>query len=241
MTAGGQSTAGDRRWQALADELAPARSLQRLDAASARIVAAFSIVASLLTGFGLIATGLANLPGLARVLSSLAAVLAIAALVVALRSQAVTVSPDLTLDNLLEVEQWYDAQFERRTRLARWATRLLVTAVIFAGLAALVSLAVGPGEEPTFAVTRTADTVTADVTLRDLQADQMATASVTVDGQAVAVTVFGPNPDGVATRTVTATKVPPTATVGVTVVAGTRNCTAALAPGAAPTSACRRS
>jgi hypothetical protein len=241
VTSVGQPTAGDRRWQALADELAPAKSLQRLDAASGRIITALSIVAPVLTGFSLLAAGLTNLSGWSRLLASLAAGAAIAALVVALRSQAVTVSRDLNLDNVLEVEQWYDAQFDRRTRLARWATGLLVAAVALAGVAALVSLTLGPHEAPTFAVARTADTVTADVTVRGLDPEQVANASVAVDRQVVAVAAFGPNPDGVATRSISATRVAPTAAVDVTVVAGPHTCTAALAPDAAPTATCRRS
>jgi hypothetical protein len=64
-----EPTAADRRRQALADELAPAKSLQRLDTASGRVVSTISVVATVLTGLGLLAAGLPNLPGIARALA----------------------------------------------------------------------------------------------------------------------------------------------------------------------------
>ena len=137
-------------------------------------------------------------------LAVVAAALAVAALLTALRGQTITVTHGLILDNRPEVEQWFAEQFPRRARLARWATGLLGCA----GLSAIVSLVVGGNEAPTLAVTRTADTVTVDVTFRGLDPDQIATARVTVDGQVVAVAAFGPGADGMASRTLTVAKVP---------------------------------
>jgi hypothetical protein len=234
----GEPSAADKRWQALADELAPAKSLQRLDAAGARVVATVSVVASVLTGLGLLAAGLANLPTAGRVLAVVAAVLAVAALVAALRGQAVTIAHDLNPNNRPELEAWFAEQFRRRARLARWANGLLVVAVGCAGLAAVMSLVVGGNEAPTLAVTRTADAVTVDLTFRGLDPDQVATATVTVDGQVVALAAFGPGVDGTATRTLSATKVPVRGAVVVEAQGGGSTCTATLTPGAPPTATC---
>ena len=237
----GEPTAADRRWQALADELAPAKSLQRLDAAGGRVVSTVSVVATVLTGLGLLAAGLSNLPGLGRGLAVVAAVLAVAALLAALAGQRVTVTHGLNLENRPEVEAWFAEQFPRRARMARWATGLLVTAVGCAGLAAVVSLLVGGNEAPTLAVTRTADAVTVDLTFRGLDPDQVATATVKVDGQVTALAAFGPGADGTATRTLTFAKVPAGGVVAVDAQGGTSMCTTTLRPGAEPMVTCRGS
>ena len=236
----GEPSAADKRWQALADELAPARSLQRLDAANARVVSTISVVASVLTGLGLLAAGLPNLPDVGRVLAVVAAGLAVAALLAALRGQTVTVTHDLNLDNRPEVEEWFAEQFPRRARLARWGTGVLVAAVACAGLAAVVSV-VGGNQTPTLAITRTADTVTVDLTFRGLDPGQIATATVTVDGQVAALAAFGPGADGTATRTLTVAKVPAGGAVAVEAQGGRAACTATLAPGAPPIATCRAS
>lgn len=238
MTSVRPETAEDRRWRALADELAPAKSLQRLDAAAARVVSTVSVVATVLTGLGLLAAGASNLPGPARVLAVAAAVVAVVALMVALAGQAVSVGRGLKLDNLAEVEQWYLRRFQRRAPLARIATILLVVAVACAGLAAVVSLLGGEDEAPTLAVTQTADAVTVDLTFRGLDPGQIATATVKVDSQVVAVAAFGPGTDGTATRSFTVAKVAVGGVVSVYAQGGASTCTATLQPGAAPTVTC---
>lgn len=57
----GSPTTREQALAALAAELTPAKSLQRLDTATARVVSTVSIVATLLTGLGLIAAGLGHL------------------------------------------------------------------------------------------------------------------------------------------------------------------------------------
>jgi hypothetical protein len=240
VTSVGEPTPADRRWQALADELAPAKSLQRLDAAGARVVATVSVVATVLTGLGLLTAG-SPLPALGRGLAVGAAVVAIAASLVALRAQTLSVSRGVRLDNLAEVEAWYRQRFEKRAPLARVATVLIVAAVGLAGLAAVVSLVVGGNEAPTLAVTRTGDTVTVDVTFRGLDLDEVATATATVDGQVVAVAAFGPGLDGTATRTLSIAKVPTTGAVVVDARGGRATCTSTLTLGVLPTAACRES
>jgi hypothetical protein len=241
VTGVGEPSAADKRWQALADELAPAKSLQRLDAAGVRVVSTVSVVATVLTGLGLLAAGLSNLPGVGRVLAVVAAALAVGALLVALRAQTVTVTRGLNPDIRSELEEWFAEQFPRRARLARWTTGLLVAAVGCAGLAAVVSLLARGNEAPTLAVTRTAEAVTVDLTFRGLDPEEVATASVKVDGKVVALAAFGPGVDGSAIRTVTATKVPLGATVDVEARGGEATCTATFTPGAAPTAICRQS
>ena len=77
----------------------------------ARVVSTVSIVATLLTGLGLVAAGLANLPTVARVL-------AIGAVGARVRRGAagaaradLAVIRDLNRENLAEVEDWYLQRF----------------------------------------------------------------------------------------------------------------------------------
>ncbi|WP_433784641.1 hypothetical protein ACQPX6_00240 [Actinomycetospora sp. CA-101289] len=234
----GELTDGDRRWLALADELAPAKSLQRLDTAASRVASTVSVVATVLTGLGLLAASLTTLPDPSRWLAVTAAALAIAALLVALAAQWVTVTRDLKPNDLAEVERWFNTQFSRRVRLARWAAGLLVASVACAGLAAGVSLLLGPRAAPTLGVTRTADAVAVDVTFRGVRPGQVATATVSVDGHEAARAAFGPAPDGTATRTLTLTGVPPGAAVTITSQAPGSTCGATAAPGGAPSVTC---
>jgi len=234
----GPPTPRQQAWAALAAELTPAKSLQRLDAATARVVSTVSIVATLLTGLGLIAAGLANLTDAARVLAGVSVGLAVLAVLAALAAQTVTITRGLNATNLRAVEDWYVRRFELRAPLARAASVLLVLATAAAGSAAVVTLVGAPAEPPTLAVTRTADpsppatsTLTADVTFRGLDAGQVASATVTVDGVVVAVAAFGPGPDGTATRTLSVGQVPAGGVVVVDSRAGDTACTATLAPG----------
>ena len=116
-------TADPRReeWAELADELAPAKSLQRLDAVAARVVSTVSVVATLLTGLGLVAAGLANLTVAARVL-------AVGAVVLAFGDRARAGRPDprriprLNRENLAEVEAGTCSGSRTGLRAPRWAT-----------------------------------------------------------------------------------------------------------------------
>jgi hypothetical protein len=118
---------------------------------------------------------------------------------------------------------------------------LLVAAIGFAGLAAAVSLVVGQSEAPTLALTRSGDALTVELTFRGLDPDKVATATVTVEGQVVAVAAFGPGADGTATRTLTVATVPASGVVAVDAQGGGSTCTATLEPGAAPIVTCRGS
>ena len=237
----GSPTPRQRAWVALAAELTPAKSLQRLDAATARVVSTVSIVATLLTGLGLVAAGLANLSGAARALAIVSVGLAVLAVLLALTAQILTITRGLNTNNLAEVEHWYRRRFEFRAPLTRAATILLAAAAFAAGAAAIVTLLGGP-DPPTFAVTRTTTPVaapaatsklTVEISFRGLDTDQIASATVTVDGTIVAAAAFGPTPEGTATRTLTVEQVPATAVVLVDARGGTAACTATLPPGRA--------
>lgn len=232
----GDPTPADREWKELAAELAPAKSLARLDAAATRVVSTVSIVATLLTGLGLVAAGLVNLTTVARVLAVGAVVLAFAAVVLALTGQTLAVIRGLNRENLAEVEQWYLDRFEDRAPRLRWATLLLVGAAALAGAAAVVTL-VGSSDQPTLAVTRTggaaAGKLTVDVTFRGLAAGQVATAVVRVDNTLVAQAAFEAGADGTASRTLAVEPVPAAGVVAVEAHGGAATCTATLRPAAA--------
>jgi hypothetical protein len=221
--------------------LAPTKSLQRLDAATGRVVTAVGLVAPVLTGLGLLAAGLPNLSVVGRVLAVVAAVLAVVALLLALWGQVVTVTRGLDVDNQPEIRRWFTEQFDRRSCLVQWSAGLLVAAVAAAAAAAVSSLVFSDGDEPTLSATRTADGMTADITFRRLDPGQFAVASISVEGQEVVQAAFGPGPDGTAARSLTATKVPAAAHVLVTAHAAEDTCTATFAPGRSPVVECKRS
>jgi hypothetical protein len=253
-------TPGQQAWAALGAELTPAKSLQRLDAATARVVSTVGVVATLLTGFGLVAAGVGNLSGGARGLAAVSVGLAFLAVLLALVAQTLTVTRGLNTNDLVEVRRWYTRRFERRAPLTAAATVVLVLAAAFAGLAAILTVTKGP-DRPTFAVTRTIDpagapvpgppapgapqpgasgtsTVTVEVTFRGLDDGQVASATVTVDGAVVAEARFSPGPDGTAVRTLTVAKVPAGGVAVVEAWAGGSVCTATLGPGTPAAASC---
>jgi hypothetical protein len=237
----GPATPREQALAALAAELTPAKSLQRLDTATARVVSTVSIVATLLTGLGLITAGLTNLTEAAQVLAIISVGLAFLAVLLALTAQVLTITHDLNTNNLVEVEHWYRRRLQRRGPLTRWATVLLVAATMAAGTAAIITLT-AHSDEPVLAVTRTASPsqtgpaagkLTIDATFRGLEAGQIASVTVTVDGTVLATAAFGPTPDGTATRTVTIEQISTNAVAVVDARGGSAVCTATLEPGQA--------
>ena len=232
----GDPTQLDEEWRELAAELAPAKSLQRLDAAATRVVSTVSLVATLLTGLGLVAAGLTNLTTFARLLAMGAVVLAFVAALLALRAQTLGIIHGLNRENLAEVEDWYLTRFEKRAPRLRRATYLLVGATALAGAAALWTLAFST-DPPTLAVTRTSiptpGKLTVDVTFRGLDDGESVSAVVRVDGAVAAEAIVGPGPDGTASRTLTVEQVPAAGVVTVEARAGDQTCTATLTPGTA--------
>jgi hypothetical protein len=232
----GDPTPADQEWRELAAELAPAKSLQRLDAAATRVVSTVSLVATLLTGLGLIAAGLTNLTAFARWLAIGAVALAFLAALEALRAQTLGIIRGLNRENLAEVEDWYLERFEKRAPRLRRATYLLVGAAALAGAAAVVTLLCGT-DPPTLAVTRTSvptpGKLTVDVTFRGLDDGETLSAVVRVDGAVAAEAIVGPGPDGTASRTLAVEQVPASGVVAVEARGGGKTCTATLTPGAA--------
>jgi hypothetical protein len=234
----GHPTPREQALAALAAELTPAKSLQRLDTASARVVSTISILATLLTGLGLITAGLTNLTEPARILAIASTGLAFLAVLLALTAQILTITRDLNPNNLIEVENWYRKRMQRRGPLTQWATILLIAAAAAAGAAAITTLTTGV-DQPTLAVTRTTNSppttpatskLTINATFRGLNADQVASTTVTVDGTILATAAFGPAPDGTATQTLTLDQIPINAEAVVDARGGNTTCTASLKP-----------
>jgi hypothetical protein len=227
---------------ALADELTPAKSIGRLDAATARVVTTVSVVGTVLTGFGLLTAGLPATEGGSRILAVASVVLAFLAVLCALSAQILTITRRLNTNNLKEVERWYLRRFLVRAPLARAASVLLVLATAAAGVAAVMLITGDKPDRATFAVTRTAelpapsasgapapdavDTVTVEVAFREVDAGQVATITVSVDGRVVAQAAVTPSQDGVVSRTLTVAHVPAAATVIVSAEVGRAKCTA---------------
>jgi hypothetical protein len=176
---------------ALADELTPAKSIGRLDTATARVVTTVSVVGTVLTGFGLLTAGLPAIEGGSRVLAALSVVLAFLAVLCALSAQVLTITRRLNTNNLKEVERWYLRRFLVRAPVARAASVLLVLATAAA-----------------------------------VDAGQVASITVSVDGRVVAQAAVTPSQDGVVSRTLTVAHVPAAATVTVGAEVGRAKCTA---------------
>jgi hypothetical protein len=244
----------DRAWAELAAELTPAKSLARVEAATARVVAAVTVVGVLLTGLGVVVAGLPTTSGAARVLAVVAVVAGSLAVVLALAAQVLTVTRGLNAGNLVEVRAWYRRRLAVRAPLAQAGTVLLVVAALAAGTAATIRVVGGDPDDPTIAVTRTSppaastaatpatgtDTVTVEVTFRGLHPGDVATVRITAGTRVLARAAFTPGPDGTAARTLSVDHVDAAATVTVQATAGSRACMGTISAGAArPELPCR--
>jgi hypothetical protein len=230
-------------WQALAEELTPAKSLARMDAATARVLTSVSVVGTVLTGLGLLAAGRPARNAAAEGLALAAVGTAVLAVACALTAQVLTIRRGVNTNNLVAVRAWYRDQFRRRAYPARAASVLLLAALLLAGGAATAAL-VGPERTGmSLAISQTpsasgaaADAgrvaVTIEVAFRGLAEDTTATVLVT-GTRSGATTVLAraaltPGADGTATRTLTVGSVPGDAVVEVTAAGGERRCRAAL-------------
>jgi MFS family permease len=249
----GDPTSEDQRWQELAEELTPAKSLARIDAATARVVSTVSVVALLLTGLGLVAADRLG-DGAPRVWALVTVVLALAAIVCALSAQVVTITRGLNTGNLVEVEDWYRSRFDRRAPLTRAASLLLLAAVVTAGVAGFLAAVEDDASGPVLGLTRTTEllddgtpgptgTVTVSAKATGLEPGSILTLTVAVEPEyqgsevdpaaeaPVAQAAVAAGADGVAEHEVSIAKVAATATVSVQAVAGGQTCTAEGAPG----------
>lgn len=239
----------DGTWDALADELTPARALARVDAAAARVVDQIALVGVALTAAGLVATATVLDDPVSQGFAVAAVVLALLAVVVALLCQVLT-SSRLNTVNREELRSWYRRRVVVRGVLLRWASLAVVAAVVCAGVAAVVAMVSTTVDRPHVTVARevgaAADDgsvpVTVTVTVAVPATDPGTTTTTTValaDGGAVlasAAEVAGS--DGTAEQEVTAVVAPEQAVV-VDVTAGTWRCHGEVGPaGGAGTLTC---
>jgi hypothetical protein len=226
-------------WVALADELTPAKSLARIEAATARVVTNVTVVGTILTGLGLLTAGLPTISGAARALAMAAVVLAVVAVGCALSAQILTIRAKLNTRNIPELKTWYLQEFRRRAYPTRAATILLIGALLLAGAATITVLTM-PQDTPVIAITKTQTTaaktpnqtpkttVAIEVTFRNLTPTDTLTLAVTAGEITLAQAATTPQPDGTATRTITIPDVPNNTPITTTASAAKQTCTATL-------------
>lgn len=256
-------TAEDRVWVNLADELTPARSLERVDTATDRVVRTVTIIGTLLGGLGVFGATKPSVSGPARWITIAAVACAALAVACALAAQILTITRHLNPENLAEVRAWYKRRIDTRGYPTRAATLLLLIGAVLAGVAAIVALATATPSQPSIAVTRALNdaalgggtaggagagpaaqptsTITAEVTFPGLTSGQSATVVISAarTGQVLASAAITPAADGTATRTLTVSGLLPSVPVTVLAQAGPHQCRATLGAGSArPTITC---
>jgi hypothetical protein len=230
-------------WQALAEELTPAKSLARVDAAANRVLTSVTVVGTVLTGLGLLAAGRPTRNAVAGGLSLAAVMAAVLAVACALTAQVLTIRRGLNTNNLVAVRAWHHDQFRRRAYPARAASVLLTVAILLAGGAATaefvgseragVSLAISSTHPPSGAASDAGPVaLTVEATFRGLAEDTTATILVTMAGSegviVLARAALTPGTDGTASRTLTVGSVPGDAVVVATATGGQRRCRGGL-------------
>ncbi len=256
-------TAEDRVWVNLADELTPAKSLERVDTATDRVVRTVTIIGTLLGGLGVFGATKPSVSGPARWITIAAVACAALAVACALAAQILTITRHLNPENLAEVRAWYKRRIDTRGYPTRAATLLLLIGAVLAGLAAIVALATATPSQPSIAVTRALNdatpgagaapgagtgpaaqptsTITAEVTFPGLTSGQSATVVISAarTGQVLASAAITPATDGTATRTLTVSGLPPSVPVTVLAQGGSHQCRASLGAGSTrPTITC---
>jgi hypothetical protein len=239
----------DSGWQALAQELAPAKSLARIDAVTSRIVTNVSVVGTILTALGLLAAGLPTTSAAARGLALAAVVTAVAAVGCALTAQILTIFTGLNTNDLDQVKAWYARQFHRRAYPTRAATLFLLLAILLAGGAAAAAL-LNPGRtQPVLAIiqtetitpapatsgTRSAGSgvaLTVDFTFRDLTTSDVVTLIITAttpgSHAVIGRAAITSGSDGTAARSIIVNDVPRNATIDISATGGQERCQARL-------------
>ncbi len=231
----------DQAWAELAAGLAPAKSLARIDAVTARAVTTVTVVGVLLTGLGAASAALPAQPGTARALAAAAAITAALAVAAALTAQVLTITRRLNPANLTDVKTWYYRQFTLRAYPAQAATVLLLAAALLAGAAAATALFTSPPGTPALTITQTPgpggiavgqqSAVTVTVTFNGMAPGQPATVILTTPGTAgtLARAAATATPDGTAAITLT-TRLAGAQTVVVTAADPHQVCQATLSP-----------
>ncbi|OLT52420.1 hypothetical protein [Cellulosimicrobium sp. CUA-896] len=240
-------TPADDAWDALADELTPAKSLQRVDAAAERVVGQLALVGTVLTALGLVATATILTDPWERRLALAAVALAVLAVAAAMTCQVLT-SSRLNTVNREELRRWYRRRVEVRGVALRWAAIAMIVAVLLGAAAGLHAFVVEPGDQPRLAVSRLLDPVAADgsrsatvaVTVDVSGAEPGAASTTTVRGAAetLATMTTTAAEDGTLKQELTAVSTDPREDVLVTVVSGRWTCTAAVAADTAPVVSC---
>ena len=189
-------SAGDQAWADLGAELAPARSLGRIDTATSRAVTTVTVIGVLLTGLGALTATLPADSGAARALATAAVITAALAVACALTAQVLTISHRVNPANLADVRAWYRRQFTIRAYPARAATILLLAAALLAGAAATAAITATHAAAPTIQVTQTTPTgtatttITVQATFRGLAPGQVTTVTITTPARVWTPTGF---------------------------------------------------
>jgi lysylphosphatidylglycerol synthetase-like protein (DUF2156 family) len=227
-------------WVALADELAPAKSLARIDAATTRVITTVTVLGTVLTGLGLLAAGLPTGTDTSRGLATAALITAVIAVICALAAQILTIEGRLNTRNIAVLRSWYQQQFRRRAYPARAATIFLAMAILLAGAASITALVLPQQNQPIIGISQTETaaaktptdaaktTVTVEATFRSLPPNETLILTVTTGGSNVARSAITAQPDGSATRTITIADIPNNSVVNATAIAGNKECTATL-------------
>jgi hypothetical protein len=237
----------DDAWDALSAELTPAKSLERVDAAAERVVGQLTLVGTVLTALGLVATATIVTDAVARALVLAAVVLAVAAVVAALTCQVLT-SSRLNTVNREELRRWYRRRVEVRGVVLRWAAIAMIGAVVLAAAAGLRAFVAEPADPPRLAVSRHLDpvaedgsrsaTVSVTVNVSGSEPGSATTTTVTAAADTLAATTTTAAADGTVVQELAATSADPRAEVTVTVVSGRWTCTSTVQADAAPAVSC---
>lgn len=240
----------DRAWETLIQEIMPAKSLERIDTVTTRVVTNVTVIGTVLTGLGLIATGLPAAGTLVRCLAATAVVTAILAVGCVLTAQILVIRTHLNTANLIEVKTWYRRQLLARAYPTRAATFLLVIALLLAGAATVTTLFGNSWNRPTLAITQTQTTdgagtvggsgdqnhtritLNVETAFRGMTSADTVTLVVIVStptpGIILARAAITPNIDGTATRSITIDNIPPRTTLDVTANSSRHHCYAHL-------------
>lgn len=124
--------------RAVAEELAPLKSLERMADRARTTVSTVNVVGAVVTGLGVLTLGRLPRAGLQRGLIASGGTLTLIALLLALSYLVVTVR-DVNRRDLADVGRWLQHE-SRRTRVVVWASRLLLAGATLTALVAVPAL-----------------------------------------------------------------------------------------------------
>jgi len=228
-------SARDLLWRDAAAELAPAKSLARMDERARQVVTGVGLVGTLLTGLGVVAGTQVNTSALTRGLALAAVCAATLAVLIALAMLLVRFPRRVAIGDLAEVESSYLRQFQRGYGVVA-AGLVLLVAVVLAGITAITVLVNGSSSEPTVAaqVTGVGDEAKLSVRVRipGMAAGQLVrTEVVGVSGASRTTLAQAADPadaDGVGTSTMDVPKIAGYSRIEVIAVAVKHRCIATV-------------